>query len=136
MASRASTIKDAIKSYDGSYQYRIYEELYKYAVDHNRFNLEGAQGAEAKELLESIDKYIDLQKDKSIYEQNLGYNLAWDNYMLKIEQQDTDRALDHRLVPLMASVGFSYSGDVQAELDAIKALYEIGGLCYYGDKAQ
>ena len=138
MTSRASAIKDAIKGFDGSYQYRIYEELKAFAESKNRFNIsEGENGQKAKELLDSIDSYITLQKEKNAYDQEVGYELAWDNFMLKYDQQEAERAKDHRIVPLAAAIGFVDSSAFSAaELEDLKALYEIGGLCYYGDKAQ
>ena len=138
MTSRASAIKDAIKGFDGSYQYRIYEELKAFAESKNRFNIsQGEDGQKAKELLDSIDNYITLQKEKNDYDQEVGYDLAWDNFMLKYDQQEAERAKDHRIVPLAAAIGFVNSDAfTDAEKEDLKALYEIGGLCYYGDKAQ
>ena len=52
-------------------------------------------------------------------------------------KQEAERTKDHRIVPLAAAIGF-VNGDAftAAEKEDLKALYEIGGLCYYGDKAQ
>ena len=131
MTSRASAIKDAIKGFDGSYQYRIYEKLFTESA--SRFNLsEGEDGKKAKELLDSIENYITLQKEKNAYEQDVGYELAWDNFMLKFDQQTAERGKEQRVVPWAAAVGFKKGIDYTT----VEDLYKIGGLCYYGDKAQ
>ena len=133
MTSRASAIKDAIKGFDGSYQYRIYDELKSFAESNNRFNFsEGSEGQKAKELLESIDNFITLQKAKNAYDQEVGYELAWDNFMLKFDEQTAERAKEQRVVPWVAAIGFKKGIDYTTVQD----LYKIGGLCYYGDKAQ
>ena len=134
MSARASAIKDAIKGFDGSYQYRIYEELKQTALAENRFNVseDNDAGKKAKELLDSIDSYIALQKEKNAYDQEVGYELAWDNFMLKFDEQTAERAKDQRVVPWVAAIGFKKGVD----LDEVKDLYAIGGSFYYGDKAQ
>ena len=134
MTSRASAIKDAIKGFDGSYQYRIYEALIDDANAANRFNIngEGADSKKAKELLDSINSYITLQKEKNAYDQEVGYELAWDNFMLKFDEQTAERAKEQRVVPWVAAIGFKKGIDYTT----VEDLYKIGGLCYYGDKAQ
>ncbi len=134
MTSRASAIKDAIKGFDGSYQYRIYEALIDDANAANRFNIngEGADSKKAKELLDSINSYITLQKEKNAYDQEVGYELAWDNFMLKFDEQTAERSKDQRVVPWVAAIGFKKGIDYST----VEDLYKIGGLCYYGDKAQ
>ncbi len=134
MAARASAIKDAIKGFDGSYQYRIYEKLIEDANTAGRFDISGEseQAKKAKELLDSIDNYITLQKEKNAYDQEVGYELAWDNFMLKFDEQTAERAKDQRVVPWVAAIGFKKG----INYSDVEDLYKIGGLCYYGDKAQ
>ena len=124
MTQRASAVKDAIKGYDGTYQYKLYERLF--VEEKDRFNFEDAS---AKELVTEINSYINRQSKKNAYDQEEGYDLAWDKYLLKIEEQQEERSKLRRIVPWGCAIGFtsSYTGD----------LYDVGtGACYYGNKAK
>ena len=133
MVERANAVKDAIKGYDGTYQYNIFsylmdstqygvpaEKAYKAA---ERFNLED-EGA--KQLISEIQDYVTRQKAKSEYDQDEGFKLAWKNFTDKIEQQSEEREKYRRIIPVGCAIGFKEAGH--------ESLYEIGGPCYYGNK--
>ena len=134
MLERANAVKDAIKGYDGTYQYKIFEYLmdatkfggtYKAA---DRFNINGEDGKLKDEILLGIDAYITRQKARNAYDQNEGWDLAWSNFIDKFEQQSQERSKYERIIPYGCAIGFKEAGH--------EALYAIGGACYYGNKKQ
>ena len=133
MLERANTVKDAIKGFDGTYQYKIFEYLmdatafggsYKAA---DRFNL-GEADSEAAQLLSEISAYVTRQKAKNEYDQTEGYSLAWENFLDKIAEQEEERGKYERIIPVGCAIGFKEAGH--------EDLYKIGGACYYGNKKQ
>lgn len=133
--SRANAVKDAIKSYDGTYQYRLYQKLVAASKAESRFILNDAQGLnDAGKLLAAIDTYVDLQKEKNAYDQGEGFDLAWENYLDLIEQQQAERAKTKRVVPFGCAIGFTASDADYT--DAVKELYRPGGACYYGNETK
>ena len=132
---RANAVKDAIKNYDGTYQYEIFDYLmdasayggeYKAA---DRFNIKG-EGADenAAKLLEEINAYVTRQQAKNDYDQENGFELAWKNFIAKIDEQVEERAKYKRIIPYGCAIGFKEAGH--------EDLYKIGGPCYYGNKKQ
>lgn len=136
MSQRAAAVKDAIKGFDGSYQYRLYEFLIEKATtgEKPRFNLDTSteEGKKAKALLDAIQSYIVLQRKKNAYDQEKGYELAWENFMLKLEEQVESRESYQRVIPWGSAIGFLNG----VKYDEVKELYEIGGACYYGNKTK
>ena len=131
MLERANAVKDAIKGFDGTYQYKIFDYLMDassyggtYKAE-DRFDL---NGTEAAELLAEIKEYVARQGTKSDYDQQEGYALAWKNFLMKFEQQQAERGKYERLVPYGCAIGFKSAGH--------EDLYKIGGPCYYGNKKQ
>ena len=133
MLERANAVKDAIKGFDGTYQYKIFEYLmdatpfggtYK-AVD--RFDISDPE-SEAAKLLAEINAYVTRQKAKNDYDQVEGYALAWKNFLAKFEQQTEERSKYERIIPYGCAIGFKEAGHDD--------LYAIGGACYYGNKKQ
>ncbi len=131
MLERANAVKDAIKGFDGTYQYKIFEYLmdatpfggtYKAA---SRFNV---TDPEAAILLDEINAYVTRQKAKNSYDQVEGYALAWKNFLAKFEQQTEERSKYERIIPYGCAIGFKEAGHDD--------LYAIGGACYYGNKKQ
>ena len=131
MLERANAVKDAIKGFDGTYQYRIFEYLmdstayggtYKAA---ERFNLSEGN---AKDLIDEINAYVTRQKAKNEYDQEVGFELAWDNFLDKFAAQQEARGKYERIVPYGCAIGFKEAGHDD--------LYKIGGVCYYGNKNQ
>ena len=131
MLERANAIKDAIKGFDGTYQYKIFDYLmdatayggtYKAA---DRFDVSDPAAAQ---LLGEIKDYVARQGDKSDYDQTEGFKLAWANFIDKFNQQTAERKKVRRLVPYGCAIGFKNAGH--------EDLYKIGGPCYYGNKTK
>lgn len=142
MLERANAVKDAIKGFDSTYQYQIFNYLmdasafggtYKAA---DRFNI--GDDTEAGKLLNEIKAYVARQGAKNAYDQSEGYKLAWKNFLDKFAQQSEERSKFERIIPWGCAIGFKTT---KAEYDAAHGdgeydkLYGIGGACYYGKKA-
>ena len=137
MLERANAVKDAIKGFDGTYQYQIFNYLmdatafggtYKAA---DRFNISDADSDAAK-LLNEIKAYVTRQGEKNNYDQSEGYKLAWKNFLDKFAQQSEERSKYERIIPYGCAIGFKQNLSA-AEYEA---LYGIGGACYYGKKVK
>ena len=122
--TRAEKIKSAIKSYDSTYEYRLFEELYE--MNKSSFNLSES----GKKLIENIQNYIQIQRESKIYTQTEGIAKVWDKYFEKLEQQNTVRTQSKRVIPEGCIVGFNtaFNDDSEINHDA----YKEGGVCYYG----
>lgn len=126
--ARADQVKDAIKSFDTTYDYRLYEGLVAKYKNQLTFNTYDGVSMDTR-----IDTYIKLQREKNALNQEVGMNKAWENYLDMIAQQNAERANDKRMVPEGCAIGF------MKDLEAIKATdpnlynaYLKGGACYYG----
>ncbi len=133
MLERANAVKDAIKGFDGTYQYRIFDYLmdatafggtYKAA---DRFNISD-ENSDAAKLLNEIKAYVTRQKAKNDYDQVEGYSKAWEDFLMKFEEQTEERSKYERVIPYGCAIGFKEAGHDD--------LYAIGGACYYGNKKQ
>ena len=133
MLERANAVKDAIKNYDGTYQYKIFDYLmdatsyggtYKAS---ERFNISDPDSDAAK-LLDEINAYVTRQQERNDYDQEEGYQLAWTNFIMKINEQTEERNKYRRVIPFGCAIGFKEAGHDE--------LYKIGGPCYYGNKKQ
>lgn len=87
--SRLSEIKSAIKSFDSSVDYKLYEKLVSFATDHNIIN---ANDEATSELLGKINKHIADLKANDAYKQEEGIKTVWENYLRLIELQDQTKA--------------------------------------------
>ncbi len=132
MLERANAVKDAIKSYDSAYQYNIFSYLMdsseviagdtSYKAE-DRFNI---KDNDAAKLIAEIKAYVQRQKDKSSFDQDEGFQIAWQNFIDKFDEQEEERGKNRRIVPVGCAIGFKEAGH--------ESLYEIGGACYYGNK--
>ena len=130
--TRSDTIKSAIKGFDSTYEYRLYEELKALeSVD--------ASSESNKDMFNLIDTYIDLQREKNQNEQEEGLAKVWEKYFELLATQDyyrtdirnTDSAATYndRVVPEGCKIAFTKDLSA-AEKAALKAQYEEGGYCY------
>lgn len=118
--TRAETIKSAIKSFDSTYDYRLYEDL------------KGKNGVEVeneknKKLFDAIDNYIELQREKNQVEQSEGMEKVWTTYVDMLETQQFYRNSLDRIVPEGCKIAFTKN---TALSDEEKAAFEKGGACY------
>ena len=118
--TRADAVRSAIKSFDSTYDYRLYEHLRDTSgID--------TSNESTKLLLDSIDNYIDVQREKNANDQEDGLEDVWQTYVELLQTQDYFRHLpsaDNRLVPEGCKIGFTKDTGF-AEAD-----YKEGGLCY------
>lgn len=115
--ARATEVKEAIKGFDSTYDYRLYEYLY----ESNKTNLEFSENLDVK-----IINYLEKQRENNVESQTLGLNRAWESYLELLEAQSEARSNQSRMVP---------EGCIIAFTDGITNDYYVnGGECYYGNK--
>ncbi len=130
--TRADKVKEAIKGFDSTYDYRLYEELK---------SLEGisADSESNKAMFGLIDNYIALQREKNQNAQQEGLEKVWNTYFDLLNTQDYYRngvrntvstdTYNDRVVPEGCKIAFTKNLSA-AEKAALKAKYEEGGYCY------
>ena len=122
--SRSDELKEAIKSYDSTYEYRLYESLYK--MNKSSFDLSDS----GKALIANIDNYIAVQREDKLFKQEVGMERVWDTYLEMIKLQNETRDNELRRVPEGCIIGFSKSiSELKEDPD-----FNEGGICYYGKK--
>ena len=130
--NRAETIRSAIKGFDSTYDYRLYD-LLSGKDDNIRdtlFNIE----SDGYTLLGEIDDYITLQRRKNLYDQDEGIAKVWKTYLELLDVQKNYREdipagnKTMRLIPEGCKIRF-YPGKYDPEA----AEYKEGGLCYVKD---
>lgn len=126
--SRATEVKEAIKGFDSTYEYRLYEYLLKEYNDKLTFKPLDGGNETMKDL---IEKRIALQRENNAYTQSEGLARAWADYFELIEKQNEDRINESRMVREGCVIGFM--ADLSSNPTLAKE-YEKGGKCYYGNK--
>ncbi len=131
-SSRATTVKDKIKSFDPTYQYRLYEWLIGEYGDRLQWH-------EDLDLNSEIENYINNLRTKNKVSQEDGMALAWDKYIELIEAQNASRGTKDadgaytRVIPEGCVIGFKQNlAGLDPNSDLYKA-YQKGGMCYYGE---
>ncbi len=117
--TRADAVRTAIKGFDKTYDYRLYEHL----RDNSGINLENES---TKKLLESINDYIAIQREKNANDQTDGLEDVWQTYVELLQTQDYFRHIESansRLVPEGCKIAFTKTGVADTE-------YKEGGKCY------
>lgn len=114
---RAEEVKNAVKQFDTTYDYRLYEYLY---------DLRKANLTFKYELDSKITDYVSKQREINTYNQDLGLNRAWEDYLELLQKQQHDRNQTDAMVPEGCIMVFDdgYVGNAYAK----------GGTCYYGNK--
>lgn len=120
---RATEVKNAIMNFDSTYDYRLYDLLS--GRDDNTRDAKFDKDSNGYLLLEEIDNYIDLQREKNLYDQEEGLEKVWRTYIELIELQEEYKEMG-RAVPEGCKIGFNKIGDHDSEH------YEKGGVCYVG----
>ena len=122
--TRADTVRSAIKSFDSTYDYRLYEELKTGdGIKQDDPNV--------KALFEDIDNYITIQRNKNNDEQDEGLEKVWRTYIELLETQDFYRDPKNvsgvdRILPEGCKIAFN-KGTLDADE---KEEFEEGGRCY------
>lgn len=121
--TRSNEIKDAVKAFDSTYDYRLYEYLIK-----DREISFNDRGGQAANLGEMINRYIDSQRATNKESRAKDLNSKWREYIELLEVQYSNRTLqtttnkDGRLIPTVCAISFG---------DNANGLYNEGGLCSY-----
>ncbi len=116
--TRAETVRSAIKGFDSTYDYRLYEDLVEVSnIDTSNEN--------TATILNLINNYIDIQREKNENAQEEGLEDVWQTYVELLEVQDFYRHDLDRIIPEGCKIAFT--SDLT---DAQKAEYEEGGRCY------
>ena len=127
--SRSDTVRNAIKGFDSTYDYRLYDEL-SCAGDDTARQAKFKKDSNGYKLLEQIDNYIALQREKNVYDQGEGLAKVWKTYLELLSEQnnyrvDIPKRGDYRLVPEGCKIRF-YSTEDPIDADE----YKEGGACY------
>ena len=117
--TRADAVKSAIKGFDSTYDYRLYE-----ALTANRE--QDFSGEKTMELLGLIDNYINIQRDKNVNDQATGIEEVWQTYVELLQAQDTYRQTLKRALPEGCKIAFNESSATWKARDEFKE----GGKCY------
>ena len=132
-SERAETVRNAIKGFDSTYDYRLYDLLS--GKDDNKRSELFEENSDGLVLLDKIDSYIALQREKNLFDQEEGIAKVWKTYLelLSVQKdyrEDMPAAGNMRLVPEGCKIRF-YS-DKAANPD-VETEYKEGGLCYVKD---
>ena len=119
--TRAETIRNAIKGFDSTYDYRLYEDLLAKASD--VINL---QDETTSKLTSAIENYIGVQREKNAHNQDIGMEQVWQTYIELLDTQDFYRHELDRIVPEGCKIGFTSKTLTEEQ----KKAYEEGGRCY------
>ena len=116
--TRADKVRSAIKGFDSTYDYRLYELLTSdgYGVD--------ASSEKTKKLLDGINDYIADQQRKNRDNQAEGMEDVWQTYIELLENQDFYRTELKRVMPEGCKIAFS------GNFDPNDKAYKEGGACY------
>lgn len=129
MDEMATIVETAIKGFDPTFSYRLYEYLVaKYS---SKLTFREYNGVKMDEV---INDYIQLQREKASYTQEIGFNKAWTDYLAKIEEQNIERENSLRMVKEGCVIGFMKDLEaLKSTNPALYAAYQKGGACYYGN---
>ena len=117
--TRADKVRSAIKGFDSTYDYRLYELLTSdatYGVD--------TSNEKTKKLLDDINDYIDDQQRKNRDSQSEGMEDVWQTYIELLNNQDFYRTELKRVIPEGCKIAFS------GNYDPNDPAYKEGGACY------
>lgn len=131
--TRADTVKTAIKGFDSTYDYRLYEELR---------SLDGVDTGANEPLFTAINDYIGLQREKNRNEQQDGLKKVWQTYLDLLATQDYYRkdirdtssaaTYNDRVVPEGCKIAFTKDARTftEEQQKQFKKAFEEGGYCY------
>jgi hypothetical protein len=120
---RAEEIENAIKTFDSTYNYRLFE----YFVDSAELQFLGEDGIYAKAQIEA---YIEATRNTNNYEDAKTLNKAWRTYLELIDQQTYERERVNNLIPDMCAIGFKKAHKADGSRNGE---FVEGGKCYYAN---
>jgi len=114
---RADDIKNAIKTFDPSIDYRMYEELF------SDLQLEFSD----PRIKEKVESYIDKTRQSNEWNAEKVFSDAWNEYILMLQRQEDLRNQEGRLLSMQCALGFN-------DNNTQDAFTKPGGACYYVKK--
>ena len=118
---RAEDIKTAIKGFDSTYDYRLFE----YFIDQEGENIKFFVDDDSNfNLVEAVKSYIVSLREYNVWNGNRSLNDSWNEYIELIEEQNANRVAE-RLIPEQCALRYA-NGNTDAE-------FKEGGACYYAD---
>jgi len=121
---RANTIKDAVKSFDKTYDYRLFEEIKKGLTIEYK----------TKEMASNIENYINQLRFSNKVNSKDSLTSSWQTYIELLEQEDVARKDEYSCVAgeykgtRLSNVCYQKFGAAKTGEDEFKK----GGACYYG----
>ncbi|MCR4880318.1 MAG: peptidylprolyl isomerase [Bacilli bacterium] len=127
--TRAGEVKNAVKSFDSTYDYRLYE--YILTLEKDKITIKDAG------LATAIDEYISRTRETNLDSANKSLNEAWRTYTELVALQYENRTAwddvektnePYRTIHPRCAIGFkSHTGDAWAKPDSLGNV----GVCYY-----
>ena len=120
--TRADAVRSAIKGFDSTYDYRLYEQL----VDNSGVD---TSNEKTKTILDGIQDYIKIQRDKNAREQSEGLEDVWQTYVELLQSQDYFRKTANRTISEGCKIAFTKELTAEQRKN-LEANYKEGGVCY------
>ena len=117
---RANTIKSAVKAFDSTYDYRLYE----YFLNQEGDKISFASNDKGLDLTSAVEQYVTSQREYNLWNSDKTLSESWRTYLELIAQQNANR-ISERLIPEMCALKYTHANDTY------KADFEEGGACYY-----
>ena len=121
--TRAEEVENAIKTFDPTYNYRLYEHF----VESGDLVFKTNEGIYAQE---QIENYIEFTRNTNAFNDAKTINQAWRTYLELLDQQTAER-IEERLVPEMCAINFKKAYNEKGEI--IDPEFKEGGKCYYAN---
>lgn len=116
---RAKEVETAIRSFDPTYGYRLYD----YLIKENNVTFVGG-------LKEQINEYIEAQREYNVWKDQDDMAQAWRTYLELLEVQEANRTAQ-RLIPETCAIRFKNASSNGTEIT--DAAFKEGGICYYAN---
>lgn len=120
-SKRAEEVKSAIKGYDSTYDYRLYE--YLFAANSANIKLKDST------IKDAIENYFATQRATNKYNQEKGLNKAWESYFEMLSVQEEARTNKTQMIPEGCAIGFKKNNGMNTSI--VDSLYSTG-VCNYG----
>lgn len=121
---RAEEVESAIKSFDKTYNYRLYE----YFVEEG--DLKFADNTAGIYAQEQIEKYIETSRLENLHNQAENLESSWRTYLELLDQQAYERGRENNLIQEGCAIGFknAHKSNGERQGDFVE-----GGACYYAN---
>ena len=134
---RASEIENAVKGFDQMLDASVFEYYFekgnfaindKIEVEVPKYNNNNErEGTETLTLEQAITNYIANTREYYAFTSENTLNNTWDSFIESLENIDSNRATEKRLLPLVCATDYSHAND------GTSSAYNKGGVCYDRD---